>query len=339
MKKALLAFPILLGILAMVYLLGPVPDYPEIDPIISELDIPLNKLQDSIASLESRVANLKPDNEAKIVWADTARKTEWAIVYLPGFSASEHEGYPVHRQVAEHFGMNLYLARIDGHGIDDPEAFVNLSPSSLINSAKFAIAVGQLIGENVIVMSCSTGGTYSIYLAAHNPDLIDAQVLYSPNIEIFDPNVKLLGGPWGLQLGRAIIGDYQVIKQSIGTPKEQYWTTVYRMEGLVALQHLLEDTMTEEVFQKVTQPTFMGYYYKNEDEQDKVVSVAAMKRFAQQVGTAEADFRQMPFPETGNHVISSDLQSSDYQSVRDESIRFLEEVIGLVGVKDTAQPY
>ena len=327
MKKVLLIFPITLGVLAFGYLLGPTPNYAPIDPIIGELEIPLDQLEDSIASLEAMVANLKPDNEAKLVWADSIRKTDWSIVYLHGFSASEHEGYPVHRQVAEAFGMNLYLARIDGHGIDDDDSFLNLSPASMINSAKFAIAVGNLIGEHVIVMSCSTGGTYSIYLSAYNKDKIDAQILYSPNIEIYDPKAKLLGRPWGLQLGKSIGGEYRVLSHNIGTPKEQYWTTTYRMEGLVALQHLLDQTMTDEVFAQVTQPTFLGYYYKNEAEQDMVVSVAAMRRFATMTGVSEDDFRQVSFPESGNHVISSDLQSSDYETVREESMRFIQEIL------------
>ena len=44
---------------------------------------------------------LKPDNEARIVWADSSRqKTAYAIVYLHGFSASLGEGDPTDTDIA-----------------------------------------------------------------------------------------------------------------------------------------------------------------------------------------------------------------------------------------------
>jgi esterase/lipase len=339
LRKYILVLPGVSLLLAVGYMVGPSPDFPPIDPYIEPLSIDLLQLEDSIAAMESKVVNLKPDNEARIIWADSIRKTEWSIVYLHGFSASQHEGNPVHREVAAHFGMNLFLSRLDGHGIGGKEALSEITPASLIETAKFAIGVGRLIGEKVIVMSCSTGGTFSIFLAAHNPELIEAQVLYSPNIEIYDPMAQLLGKPWGLQIGRAILGDYRVIEQNIGTPKEQYTTTTYRTESLVTLQRLLDETMTEEIFEQVSQPIFMGYYYKNEDEQDKVVSVEAMRDFAEKVGTPRADFHQVAFAEAGDHVICSSLHSSDYEGVRDETILFIEDVLGVSSIDQSNNGY
>ena len=36
-------------------------------------------------------------------------KTEYAVVYLHGFSASQEEGDPVHYDFAKKFGCNLFL--------------------------------------------------------------------------------------------------------------------------------------------------------------------------------------------------------------------------------------
>lgn len=54
------------------------------------------------------------------MWAELVHKskTKYAFVYLHGFSASEKEGHPVHRNIAKHFNANLYLARLQGHGLD-----------------------------------------------------------------------------------------------------------------------------------------------------------------------------------------------------------------------------
>ncbi len=73
---------------------------------------------------------LKPDNEAPgcIRANDSLKgKTEYALVYLHGFTASQGEGNPVHRDLAKKFGCNLYLSRLAEHGIDTTEPMVNLT--------------------------------------------------------------------------------------------------------------------------------------------------------------------------------------------------------------------
>ena len=50
------------------------------------------------------------------------------------------------------------------------------------------------------------------------------------------------------------------------------------MESAVELEELLETTMKASLFEKVKQPTLLLYYYKDEEHQDKVVKVSAMKR-------------------------------------------------------------
>ena len=100
-------------------------------------------------------------------------------------------------EFAKRYGCNLYLPRLAGHGIDDDDSFSDLRPEDLIASAKEAIAIGQLLGEKLILMSCSTGSTLSIYLSAENPEIVDAQFMFAPNIALHDPSAKLMTGPWG----------------------------------------------------------------------------------------------------------------------------------------------
>jgi pimeloyl-ACP methyl ester carboxylesterase len=329
MKKWIIGTLVIILVPVYIYRTGPVTEFEQVTPTIDSLAIPLDELDIWVANKENAIRHLKPNNQARIVWADSIRRTEWAIVYLHGFSASQQEGNPVHESIASKFGMNLYLSRLAGHGIDDEDSFAELTPSQLINSAKEAVAIGQLIGEKVILMSCSTGGTYSIYLAAHHPQLIDALVMYSPNISLYDPNAQLLSGPWGLEIGTALLGERLRYEENIGTPKEQYTTSIYRIEGLVALQATLDQTMKIDYFQQIKQPTFVGYYFKNDEEQDKVVSVKAMQEFVQSIATDKDHVREVPFPEAGDHVICSALHSSDYQGVIKETELFLREVLNI----------
>ena len=55
--------------------------------------------------------------------------------------------------------------------------------------------------------------------------------------------------------------------------------------------------MTREVFQKVTQPYFLGYYYKNEEEKDWIVSIEAMQEFHRLSGTPSHQKIMKAFPE------------------------------------------
>src|SRR5688572_20321186 len=105
-----ISFPILL--LAGVYFLGLAPDKPEYNDVMPVVPQAGEALEAFIAANEANHA-IKPDNQARIIWNDSSKqKTPYAIVYLHGFSASQEEGDPVHRRVAETFGCNLYLPRL-----------------------------------------------------------------------------------------------------------------------------------------------------------------------------------------------------------------------------------
>ncbi|RME92682.1 MAG: alpha/beta hydrolase, partial [Bacteroidetes bacterium] len=133
----------LVGLLVLIYLNGPWPHFEAFDGS-PEMEIPpLAGLAAQIAAQEAAVAKLRPDNEARIVWADSVRKTPCSVVYLHGFSASQFEGSPIHERFAQRYGCNLYLARLAGHGIDEPDAFRGLEPKALVESAKQAIAIGK----------------------------------------------------------------------------------------------------------------------------------------------------------------------------------------------------
>jgi esterase/lipase len=326
--KLLKGIGIGLVVLVITFMLGPKPNQVEIDNIPSALEVPLEELSEFVKDTEDATENLKPGNAAEIVWKDSVmEQTPYSIVYLHGFSASHEEGAPLHREMARRYGMNLYLARIDGHGTDEPDPFKTLTVAGMLASAKEAIAIGKLLGEKVIVMSCSTGGTFSLYLAANDPDIV-AQILYSPNIDLYDNTSEVLVMPWGLQLARQITNGNSRSFEADTTIKK-YWTTTYRLEGLIALKQLLKATMIKETFQAIHQPTFIGYYYKNEVEQDNIISIPKILEMSEQLATPSDQKMVVPFPNVGFHGLNSKYRSQDLASVRKETILFLEEIIGL----------
>lgn len=330
--KILLKLYIFIPLLLIIaFFLGPKPKYPPYNTVLPDLDIPIEELDDYIATKEKKVENLRPDNEARVLWADSVRKTPYAIVYIHGFSSSQEEGDPVHETVAKRYGMNMYLHRMVEHGVDDIDSFAELTPKDMVDSAKEAIAIGQLIGEKVIVMGTSTGCTLAVYLAGDNPDAIHAMILYSPNLKLKNPLSFLLTYPWGEYIAYQVNGKYFFAT----LPEEafNYWTKQYRIEGPLALQYLIQDNMTSETFQKIEQPLFVGYYYKNEEEQDFVVETAVIPPFVESTSTPDVQKRLVAFPDVGTHVMPCYLQSKDLESVKQETFKFIEEVIGIQAIE------
>ena len=317
---------IILLVLIIFYFSGPQPAPPKFTTDLPNIPAEPAILEQYISNNEANY-KLKPDNEARILWFNDSLKhqTDYAIVYLHGFSASQEEGDPVHYEFAQKFGCNLFLARLADHGIDTTEPLLNFSADRLWNSAKQAYAIGKKLGKKIILISTSTGGTLALKLAATYPDIAGLMLL-SPNIAINEPNAWLLNNHWGLQIARVIGGKYFKSKDTTAL-FAQYWNNKYRMEALVQLEELLETTMKESTFKKVTQPALLLYYYKDEEHQDPVVKVSAMKRMFSQLSTPDSLKRQVAIPNAGNHVIGSYVKSKDVQKVGEECEKFAIEVL------------
>jgi len=324
-----ITFPIIA--LAAIYFLGPAPKHPtyNLTPIVVPSEAAA--LEDYVASNEAK-HKIKPDNEARIVWHDsTKQKTEYAIVYLHGFSASQIEGDPVHRRFAKDFGCNLYLSRLADHGVDTTETLLLFTADRLWESAKQALAIGKQLGDKVILVSTSTGGTLALMLAAYYPDDVYALINMSPNIAINDPAAFLLNDPWGLQIARTVLGGkYRITGAS--EEHSKFWNKKYRLESLVQLEELIETTMKKDLFQKVTKPSLTLYYYKNETEQDPEVKVSAMLKMNDQLATPDNLKETIAFPNAGVHVIGSSMTSKDVEGVYAAMKKFAIEKLGMKAI-------
>jgi esterase/lipase len=336
MKRFLTTILILISILAIAYLSGPKFPKPELNGNLPPIHLQTNEVESFIKSKEAKL-KIKPDNESRIIWANDSlkNKTSYCLLYLHGFSASWYEGNPMHIDFAHQYGMNLYVPLLASHGIDATEALIDMTPDRLYESAKEALVVAQSLGEKVILMSTSTGGTLSLKLAAEFPDLMEALILLSPNVAINNPAAFLLSKPWGLQIARNVYkGNYRITNTDFASEDCRYWNCKYRLEAVVYLQQLVESTMKKEIFSKVNKPVFLGYYYKNEENQDKVVKVDAMLKMFDELGTPENMKQKVAFPEAGDHPIGSKLFSKSWQDVERASFTFAEEKLGILPISN-----
>ena len=325
MKLFLKILMFLILALLVSYLLGPKMDYEAVDNQPIKLNLPIAELDSYVAEQESAYNDIKPDNESKIIWYDGVKKTEYALLYLHGFEASWAESDPIITNLAERYGMNLYLPRISEQGRTDIDALLDESPKGMVDSAKEAIAIAKLLGEKLIIFSCSTGSTYSTYLAANDPDIY-AQIMTSPNFDLEDQSSKLITKPWGKQMLKQIIGsDYREFTPPPGAMP--YWNNRYRIEGLIALRSLLDQTMTTEIWSQNKTPMLVLYYYENEQKRDAIISIEAIKAFEEVVKTPKDKLRIEAITASRGHVFTSKYMNDQWAVSQDTIFAFLEDVL------------
>ncbi len=325
MKKRYWLLIIFLLMVIVTYFLGPVPEKPVYKKDLPELPSALTELEDYINNKEDSLP-VRDDNQARIIWHGEPEKTEYSIVYLHGFAGSYRDGYPVNKNTADSLNANLFLARWAGHGLNPPASLNNFNGTNAWKSAQEALVIGNLIGEKVIVMSTSTGGTLALKLAAMYPDKIHALINLSPNLEDDQPGTFVLNSPWGYEIAKLIsFGEHKKIEheQEIA---QQYWDTIYPARALVDLQVLVETTMLPETFGKINIPVLTLYYHKNFIEEDQHVEVSVYEDAYKLISTPDSLKSLISLKHPGTHFIGSDIKSKDIKSVEKEILDFLKKI-------------
>lgn len=222
-----------------VYLIGP---RRVVDTQLAALELPaeLPALERLIAAREAGLADITSGCAATLAWAGEAhRPTPLSLVYLHGFSATRQETAPLTERLAAALGANRFEARLRGHGRGGAPLGAARAEEWLADGAE-ALEVGRRIGERVVVIAVSTGGSLATWLLTHGHDeRIAALVLISPNFGPRHPAASLMAGPWGAQITRLVAGEERGF-----TPRNElqarYWTWRYPSRVLVEMQTLVE---------------------------------------------------------------------------------------------------
>lgn len=303
MKTFVLILLCLVAIVAILWLVGPRV------PVDNRLTFDASTLPDDLdtwlAQREASVAGIRPGVAKEIVWADpaTRSKTQLAIVYIHGFSATSGEIRPVPDRLAAAFGANLFFTRLAGHGRDGP-AMAEPSVNDWINDYAEAIAIGRSIGERVIVMATSTGAALASW-AATQPALSDGvagYVLVSPNYGIQGSGSWLLTGPWGGLLARLVIGPERGFEPS-SEDHGRLWTARYPTEALLPMAALTELARNAPL-DKAASPALFIY-----SSADKVVRPELSAEAARQWGAGSETMIVEGSDDPRSHVIAGDALS------------------------------
>ncbi|UVK52974.1 lysophospholipase [Mesorhizobium sp. AR02] len=258
-----------------------------------------------VAKVEAAVPGIRDGLEKEIVWANSMvhAKTRLSIVYIHGFSASKGEVRPLPDDVADQLDANLFYTRLTGHG-QDGAAMTQGSVNAWINDYEEALAIGRAIGDKVIVISTSTGGSVAVW-AATQPgasDGVAAIAFISPNFGVKASGAEILTMPWGKQIAELVIG-----KERSFVPRnalhEKFWTTKYPVAATLPMQALTELAYGAPV-EKATIPALFIF-----SDMDRVVRPDRTREIAGRWGGAH---ELVPIESTGdsdNHVIAGDVLS------------------------------
>jgi esterase/lipase len=181
--------------------------------------------------------------EKRIRWQRQGVRTQYAVVYLPGFSATRQEIAPTAELVADALGANLFETRWAGHGrVND--AMVGVTAEDWLDDTTEALAIGARLGERIIIVSTSTGSTLALAMAGH-PAMknVDTIVMISPNFAPQDPGAKWLTRPAGPQLARLIVGA-TLSWEPTNDEQDRYWSNNYPLSTMVEVMRLVDFTQS-----------------------------------------------------------------------------------------------
>ena len=254
-----------------------------------------------IAKSESPFRDIVPGAEKTIVWAHPAKtRTPLAIVYLHGFSATRQETSPLCDRVAAHFGANLYYARLTGHGRDGSN-LAKATVNDWLNDAIEAMEIGKRIGERVIVIGTSTGGTLAAWLVQQPAPSAYACVLLSPNFGPKNRKATVLTWPWASRFAPWFFGEqYHRAPQSAA--EARYWTSDYPTTALIPMMGLVK-LVSRSHLEAVRSPVLLIYA-----RDDEVVDARETERAFARIGATQK--KLVPFTDHAtatHHVLAGDI--------------------------------
>lgn len=215
-----------------------------VEPVDREISFDPASLGDDLdaylQSSELQFSDIRAGENKRIIWAGAKGvKTPIAVVYVHGFSAGTEEIRPVPDQVAAGLGANLYFTRLAGHGRTG-EAMATVSAGDWIEDLAEAMAIGRRLGDRVIVISTSTGGTLAT-IGASDPLLSEGLagvVLVSPNFGVANVAGKILDMPWARVWAPLVAGENRNFEPR-NEGQRQHWTTSYPTVSLFPMAALV----------------------------------------------------------------------------------------------------
>ena len=225
---------------------------------------------------EKMVRALRPGTEKKVLWFQgNGVKSKTSIVFIHGFSASRVEIDPVVDLIAAELNANVYFTRLRGHG-QDGRALAEATYEQLLDDTIEAIEIGKLIGDEVVLMGCSTGCSL-IHVALGQGHDIKAAIYVSPNFGPKPIKGQALRLPGAKFLVPLVFGQ----EHSFVAINDKYttcWTTKYPTKALFTIKTTV--LAAHQVDHRAIKAPIMMWF----SDEDKVVNAKWTRRIASMMG-------------------------------------------------------
>lgn len=306
----------LLLLLAALWLLTPA----KLESSVSAAAVP-EDLEAWIAASEREAATrfgLISGTEKRIRRFSQQDKSQYAVVYLHGFSATRQETAPLAEYVADALQANLFETRLRGHG-RERERLSSVRAEDWLADAIEALTIASRLGEKVVVIGTSTGATLAAAMLGHPAmDAVDTIVMLSPNIAPRDPAAAWLTRPAGPLLARILAGEtrsWQPHNEAQGL----YWTTSYPMTAAIEMMRLV-DLANRQLPARISQRLLVFY-----SKDDEVISPTAALAAYEATDAPQKAVIEITDPgDPSHHVLAGDvLSASKTRQIAGDIVEFI----------------
>lgn len=295
------------GVAAMVLAvaLGPRNPYGPDEPA-ARVEPPANLLQldNWLAHQEAAYPDIRPGNAKGVVWRHgVGQRTPWAVVYVHGFTASRMEVAPLPELVAQALGANVFYTRLAGNG-RTAQAMGEATVQDWLADTVEAVKIGRALGDKVLVMGTSTGGTLGTWLATRPEGQgVNAYVFISPNYGPKNAKSELINGPWGQQLALYLEGEQRGAVS--GNPLEaQGWTERYATRALFPMMALVKHVRDDTDLSAFRTPVLMFY-----SAADETVEPRHTQQVFERLGSTQKTLEAVTYSHAkGQHVLVGDVR-------------------------------
>jgi esterase/lipase len=263
----------------------------------------ITQLADWIRTSEAAFPDIKPGTAKGIVWADTVQRTPWAVVYIHGFSASRMETAPLAETVAKQLGANVFYTRLTGHGRADGAAMGDATVQDWMADTLEAVRIGQVLGERVLVISCSTGATLSTWLGTSgDASRVAAHVFVSPNFGPKDKRSEIVNSPWGRQVALWVEGPTRSWKPE-SEQEALAWTPSYPTRAIFPMMALVKSVRDSDL--SLFRTPLLVLYSERDQTVEPAETLAAFSR----LGSARKSIEPVAYSKSvGQHVLAGAIK-------------------------------
>jgi esterase/lipase len=186
----------------------------------------IDSCKDYINFKESLEPYLRFSSRKEIIFIKENTKTPKVFYIIHGFNGDKEECIDIVKLLIKTYPYNCYFARMPDHGIYNKES-AKSTYYDYLRSVYDDLIICSLLGDEIIIISSSTGSTYSILASVYFTKTFNIKdnIMFSPNIEPYgwvSLGTKILASGYGnfiinLTQNRIYIDNY-IISSNIFKP-------------------------------------------------------------------------------------------------------------------------